>query len=233
MTAALPVEIVDIIFEYVPSIGLHVSRDYDKMSTVGDHYMTIKNLLVNEYRRRVTIGTRDDAIREYVDETIKITYYGDENDEDVEDHNNYSGTVIKHIQKIIKELDIFSVKYICDLLDNSREPFIERMPYFGRNNLVEAYIKYMHFTYKDTEVFSYDDVTSDNDSIPYIDDNNEEVMKKMMPYNGYLVDLLYGQTRMSISMKKMITKSLYSYSRFIKLRPKDIYKKGILKRIGL
>jgi len=217
---ALPNELIDIIFEFVPSIGLHVSRKYDKASVVGDHYMTIKHFFVNERRQSETIEKLK-MMEEYIDSTMPefVNY---------DNIKQYSDDVIEYVQQNIKDCDMFSVKYICDLLDCYHGYFVEYMPYFGRTNLVKTYIKYMYFTYKDSEVFSYDDVASDIDSIPYIDDNNEKIMKKMMPYNGYLVDLLYGRTRLSTNMKKMIIKSLYSYSRFVGLRPKDYRKKRML-----
>lgn len=42
-------EILDIIFGFVPSIGLHVSKKYDALSHVVDPYMTGKHFLIMEH----------------------------------------------------------------------------------------------------------------------------------------------------------------------------------------
>lgn len=47
----LPYELIDIIFEMVPSIGLHVSKKYDRMSVAElDQYSGAKHFFLNYYR---------------------------------------------------------------------------------------------------------------------------------------------------------------------------------------
>jgi len=49
--ADLPYEMIDLIFSFAPSLGLHVSRDLNDVPIAADYYATWKHILVSEHRQ--------------------------------------------------------------------------------------------------------------------------------------------------------------------------------------
>lgn len=88
MTTAsdLPYEIIDLIFSFAPSIGLHVSRALNDVPIAADYYATWKHILISEhrqvtkfchYKKVIYCGhwvnkSLHTAYKELIDETMEI-----------------------------------------------------------------------------------------------------------------------------------------------------------------
>lgn len=70
--AELPTEIIDIIFEFIPSCGLHVSKKYDKAFT-ADAYITAKDIL-SYFRRHRTYFKKEQPMKAFDIATYNAHY---------------------------------------------------------------------------------------------------------------------------------------------------------------
>lgn len=125
--ADLPYEIIDIIFEFIPSNGLHVSRSHDATSLVLDAYSDPKHFFLKVRRHGAIIDGNNDIP---LDDILR----------NMDDKPSNVGSIMMHISvaEIVKA--VILQKIDCPDYINFGQPIVRR--YFTKVCDIKKYAMY-------------------------------------------------------------------------------------------
>lgn len=200
MYVFVPREILDIIFRFVPSAGIHVSKKYNNVNVLKGRFMSAHNWLVFQHRKKPDMSRN----------AMIMSLYGDHNSifpEEIRDLN------VIDIDTVIRSIHTGQCKasHICmivhpNVIDTifSDAALVTKLIYNGTltNDLASLIdIDLLRDTYVKVVIRRL--------SAPCVRmESLEQIMKKLSSYNYLLEDLLYSHRYLPYNIKTTIIKSL-------------------------
>ena len=246
-TADLPQEMIDLIFSFVPSIGLHVSKKFDKVSLNLDYYSTAKHFFLGCRRSREAMLAKPRSIQCISDDEF-------DNDEafDFVSKKKYTklycdcpcdimwGILIKELDcpafmlSILKDTNIITkddvLAYEASSMnygivpDSIMQELLDNPTFM--HELLELDMKLATKIYTRDQVFpTYNDILRDQfNSIGSIIDDETiiDMMDHMTEYNHTFIDIFDGPHVLSIDIVKKIASSLPDMERIMKEPQNDL-----------
>lgn len=210
-------EILDIIFGFVPSIGLHVSKKYNAGSLLSDPYTTGRHYFIVQHRANLRhISQKNKSMKPWSRNRLIMIMY-----------NNYFESHKSYVYEYIRELNKITKKTVIDSISS------------GRYN-IKHIRRMVHRSVLD-DIFSDTAFIGDllmsgylsDDIVPMIDDHLLEeiymvsmtrlftgdsqivgpgkytmIVSKFSRYNHLLKDIFFTSTNMPLEIRIIIARSL-------------------------